>query len=234
MSNAVPQDDPDRDWFRGEAAATGCQVHQGSDASRRLNAMGLRAEFFERALVDGHDKASRVSKVHPRTFPGQVMWAETVASLRTQLLDLGTGWSVGYTGNCETCYNLSYRVAIAVVGGDSSTGEQAFRPPKAARKRGPAIGERVKRNPYVQDMLDLPEFREMNDDEQCTMWFLMANARDGRMYHELALPTSLGGDNRVGVYGERIIMPPIPLKGASITPDDGGDREPPQVDVGRK
>lgn len=211
-----------------------CKVYDGEEAVRRLRKMELRTAYFEAAVMHGHDLASRVSPIHPRVYAGWIMWAETVFGLRTQLLDLNADWVPGSTNNCETSYHLERGIAIAVVGGDSSTGERAFRSPKATRKRGPAIAKRISRNVLGQDVLDLPEFHELEEDEQCDLWFFLLNARKGSMYTELSLPMSVGSDNRIGIWRERILMPPVPLAGVVVTPDDNGDEEPPEVYVGRK
>lgn len=212
-----------------------CKVYRDEEATRRLAAMGLRMSYFEAAVMHGHDRASRVTPIHPRTYAGWVMWAETVMGLRTQLLDTGTDWAVGNTNHCETSYHLRQGVAIAVVGGDSNTGEQTFRHPKAARKRGPVTEKRIGRNVMGQTVLDLPEFQELEDDEQCELWLFLMNARKNSMYSELSLPMSLGGDGRIGLWRERILMQSIPLSGAVVTPYDLGDGDdPPPVYVDRK
>jgi hypothetical protein len=163
------------------------------------------------------------------------MWAETVAELRTQLLDLNQGWDMGSTDNYETVFHAGQSLAIAVVGGDSNTGERAFKHPKAARRRGPVTAKRITRNALGQQAFDLPEFKDPpQDDELCETWSFLLNARDNSMFRELSIAVSLGGDGRFGVWRERIIMPPLSFTGVVVTPvdDDGG--EPPQVHVARK
>jgi hypothetical protein len=163
------------------------------------------------------------------------MWAETVAELRTQLLDLNQGWDLGRTDNYETAFHPRHGVAIAVVGGDANTGERGFENPKAARRRGPVTAKRIRRNVGGQQVFDLPEFKDApKDDELCEMWTFLLNARKNSMYRELSIATSIGADGRFGGWRERIIMPPLALTGVVVTPvDDDGD-EPPRVHVERK
>ncbi|GIF08090.1 hypothetical protein [Actinoplanes siamensis] len=210
-------------------------IHEGEGAIVRLAGMGVRVNHFDAAVRRGHDLSSRVSDVHPRTHKGQVMWAETVAELRTQLLDINQGWDIGQTDNYETVYNPERGIAIAVVGGDANCGERAFGQPKAARRRGPVTEKRIRRNVLGQQMFDLPEFKDPpRDDEQCDTWFLLLNARNNRMYLELSLATSLGSDSRFGLWKERIILPYISLEGVVVDPTEPDETEPPRVTVGRK
>jgi len=212
-----------------------CIIHEGQAATDRLASMGLRVAYFDAAVRQGHDRSSQVSRVHPRTYKGQVMWAETVAELRTQLLALNQGWDIGFTDNYETSFHLKNGIAVAVVGADTNCGERTFGTPKAARKRGPVTAKRVRKNFLGQQAFDLPEFKDSpQHDELCDTWFLMLNARDGRMYIELSLAISLGPDNKFGVWRERILMPYISLRGAVVTPMEPDETEPPRVDVGRK
>lgn len=212
-----------------------CVIHEDEAAVARLATMGLRVAHFDAAVRKGHDRSSQVSRVHPRTYKGQVMWAETVAEIRTQLLDLNQGWDIGQTDNYETSFHAGRGIAIAVVGGDVNCGERTFSAPKASRKRGPVTAKRIRKNLLGQQMFDLPDFKDPpQDDELCDTWFLMLNARDNRMYLELSLATSLGPDSKFGLWRERIIMPYIPLRGAVVTPMEPDETEPPRVNVGRK
>jgi hypothetical protein len=218
-----------------EQAYVECVIHEDQAAMARLAAMGLRVAYFDAAVRKGHDRSSQVSRVHPRTYKGQVMWAETVAELRTQLLAQNQGWDIGHTDNYETSFHIERGIAIAVVGGDINCGERTFSAPKAARKRGPVTAKRIRKNLLGQQVFDLPEFKDPpHNDELCDTWFLMLNARDSRMYVELSLATSLGPDSKFGLWKERIIMPYISLRGAVVTPMEPDETEPPRVNVGRK
>lgn len=211
-------------------------VHEGNDAVQRLAQMGLRPHYFEAAIRHGHERASRCLPVHPKTYPGQVMWAETVGELRTQLFDLNQRWAGGQTSNYETSYHPERGIAIAVVGGDSNTGVRGLDPPKTARKRGPVTARRISRNVRGQAPFDLPELADPPQaDELCDTWFFMLKARNEVMYSELSLPVSMGTDSRVSRWAERIILPPTALTGIAITPiDDDGSDDAPTVHVDRK
>lgn len=121
-------------------------VFEGDRARARLVELGVRVENFSSAATQGHDQRQRCLPVHPKTYPGQVMWAETVAELRTQLLALQDNWDIGSSRNYETVFNGRRRMAIAVVGGNAYTGINDVIKPKAARSRGPVTSNRISHN----------------------------------------------------------------------------------------
>jgi hypothetical protein len=163
------------------------------------------------------------------------MWAETLGELRTQLLDINQGWNIGRTGNYETAFHAPKGIALAVVGGDANTGVQGFSAPKAARRRGPLTAKRIRRNVLGQATFDLPEFADPPEDETCETWFFLLNSRQETMYSEISFPVSIGEDEKIGRWAERILFPSVPLVGA-VTPVESPEDtdEPPSVHVGRK
>lgn len=204
-----------------------CKIYEGAEATQRLHEMGLREKYFHDAATRGNDRRSRCLPVHPRAYAGQVMWAETVGEIRTQLLDLGQDWEIGRLNNYDTVYSSSRQISIAVVGGDVNTGERAFEHPMTARRRGPVTASRIKTNIKGQLSLieGLPSTDEKITEEQCLTWFFMLNARNNHLYGELSLPVSMGGKKRVSAWAERIILPPLALVGA-VTPVEPSESKP--------
>jgi hypothetical protein len=211
-------------------------VLDGVEAAARLAEFGLRVEHFARAQVRGDELRARCLPVHPRTYPGQVMWAETTAALRTELLALDRGWQVGSASNYETVFNPGLGMAISVLGGDAFTGVRGHQAPKAAHRRGPVTSGRISRNfqdQYVLPLegIDLPAAT----DDDCLTWFFLINARAETLYSELSLASDVGVDRRIGRWAERILLPGLPMPGA-VTPIQPGDDddEPPAVHVDRR
>jgi hypothetical protein len=211
-------------------------VYDGDDAASRLSRFGLKFEHFTAAQTRGHEQRERCLPVHPRVYPGVIMWAETTAELRTQLLELDKGWKIGSTDNYETVFHAEQRTAIAVLGGDVNTGVKGFKPPKAARGRGPVTSKRIGVNVRGQYALPLEGVADPAEatDEDCTTWFFLINARMDVLYSELSLAVTMGEDSRIGWWAERILLPAVPMVGAvtPIGPDD--DDEPPVVHVDRR
>ncbi|WP_147255381.1 hypothetical protein [Streptomyces sp. PT12] len=202
------------------------------DADARLSEMGLSVEMVRRSVTRGDDARRRVSvKFYPRNFPGVTMWAETLASLRRELLKVRQGWRIGQTGNYETVYSGQRELAFAVVAGDKYTGINGERDPRLTRKRGPKTKERVERNAaYVQLALelDLPVLaEEIPADEACSTWFLVVFADEDHIRLEVSLPVEVRKDGLVGEWVERILIDPVPSSGAvaPIEPDEDDDDE---------
>jgi hypothetical protein len=211
-------------------------VLDGDEAAARLADFGLRPVFFTRAQMRGDEQRSRCLPVHPRTFPGQVMWAETTAALRSELLRLDLGWQLGSSRNYENVFNPGLRMAISVLGGDLSTGVAGARAPKAAHPRGPVTSLRISQNFADQYVLPLEGIDPpVLTDQGCRTWFFLINARDDMLYSELSLANDVGADRRIGGWSERILLPPVPMPGAvtPLQPRDEDD-EPAAVHVGRR
>ncbi len=155
--------------------------------------------------------------------------AETLASLRRELLKTRQGWSIGQTGNYETVYSSQRKVAFAVVAGDKYTGIDGPRDPRLTRKRGPKTKERIERNAAYEQLafkLDLPLLaEEIPADEACSTWFLVVFADEDHIRMEVSLPVDIRKDGLVGEWVERIIIDPVPSSGAvaPIEPDEDGD-----------
>ena len=213
-------------------------VHSGAAATARLADFGLLPEHFVNAQQHGHTRRLECTATHPKTFPGQVMWAETVAALRQQLLETGDGWEIGRTRNYETVFRTDRRIAIAVVGGDAATGVDGPEQPKAARRRGPVTWERIAYNNQLELPITLPTPRvavdAAGDDEGCNTWFFLLNARGDQLYSELSMADGLGIDRRSVTWLERILLPGIPVVGAVTPVESDSDDEAAALHVDRR
>lgn len=213
------------------------RLHIGAAADRRLAELGLRADQLRNAVSRGDEMRRRCSPLHPKTFGGQVMWAETVEALRRQVIPGPGDWAPGSSGNYETAFSIERGIAIAVVGGDANTGVIGFHDPCVRRRRGPRTRQRVQRNRAAQAPLPLAEFErdDIPDDERVVTWFLLVHAREERLYQELSLPVVMEEDSTFTTWAERILLEPLDGVGA-ITPtpatDDSG--EVPSVNVSRR
>jgi hypothetical protein len=202
-------------------------------AAARLADYDLRDDYFLGAQVQGYGRRQRFQvPAYPRTFAGQYMWAETVASLRSQLLDSDHGWQIGSRMNYETVYRTDKKIAIAVVGGDRYTGVAGPVWPRTARARGRITIQRILSNQLA--LFDVPgptPAAAARDDSSCQDWMFLINARDDTLYSELSLADVMT-DPRSPHWLTRIILPSIPMEGA-ITPieGDGVDGDDDDVDV---
>ncbi|TYK50591.1 hypothetical protein [Actinomadura decatromicini] len=214
-----------------------CRIFIGEQAEQELSRMGLRERYFHNAITVGNERRERCGPTHPRPYQGYVMWAETLAHFRMECLALAQDWKMGHADNYETIFNLSRKLAIAVVGGDTNTGIQGFDDPMTARPRGPITQLRVKRNYRGQAMLPgMPKSSAENSEDDCETWFFLVNGRENRLYSELALPILMGKSQRVSRYAKRILFDPIELGDVAVTPvePDEGPEDETTVHVGRK
>jgi hypothetical protein len=202
------------------------------DAEERLNAFAMTVEMIHRIISVGDSARRRVMlPVYPATYPGTVMWAETLAEWRRQLRKRSREYDIGRSRGYETVFSAERQVAFTVVAGDSLTGVDGARAPRLTRPKGVVTKERVDRNReaatgLVQLAL-IPEEGEKKPpaDELCDTWFLIVYAAKGEVRIELSLPVELDGDSIVSEYYERILLPPVPISGAitPMTPEDEED-----------
>lgn len=213
------------------------RLHVGPSADRRLAELGLRAEQLRDAVARGDEMRRRCSPLHPKTFPGQVMWAETVQALRQQVIPGRGDWAPDSSNNYETVFSSELHVAVAVVGGDANTGVQGFQDPALRRKRGPVTRRRVQRNLAAQATLPLAEWQVegLPEAERGSTWFLLVHARNERLYQELSLPIIMGEDSKITRWAERILLEPLDREGAvTPVPDFDDVDEVPSVNVSRR
>lgn len=211
------------------------RVVTAENAPARLRHLGLTAEMLQRSIEVGDSKRLLVSQtVYPATYPGVVMWAETLAALRRQLLKLRDDWEIGSTENYATVYSTKRGIAIAVVAGDAAVGKEDRGDPRLTRKKGKKTAERVYRNAsqiYIQDSLFPSPGADLPADEACTTWFLIIHPIKKEVRVELSCPLFMDSEGIVSGWQERIILPPVAVAGAvaPIAPDDddpdddGGD-----------
>ncbi|TQS19866.1 hypothetical protein [Microbispora sp. KK1-11] len=204
------------------------------DTPLYLEDLGLTVETIHRSIEIGDTARRRVQhRVYPSSYPGMVMWAETLAALRRELLKLRQGWRIGKSSNYETVYSEERGIAFAVVAGDSYTGIQGARDPKLARKRGRKTTERINRNArYIQ--VPLPGFETEEDelaapDEVCQTWFIVLRPTSKEIRIEVSYPDSIGDHGYVSGWDKRLLVTPIPISGAvapiAIDEDQDDDGE---------
>jgi hypothetical protein len=228
------------------------------EAPRRLAQLGLEVDHFHDALTIGDRKSRQVggrdlnrkrrkdaaepdpvgTGVYPLNYPGIVMWAESLASLRSILLRKEEGWEIGRSGNYETVFSLAWGIGIAIHTGDRWAGIDADHEPRLKRRRGRKAIERAEQNEkYVQ--LALPftfgtasETAQKAKDESIRTYFLLPNALDDRIALELSLPTAFGPDGQVEEWSERILIAALPIANAvTLAPPDEDDDD--GYDAGR-
>lgn len=208
------------------------RVVRPEDAEERLQAFGMTVEMIHRIISVGDSARRRVMlPVYPATYPGTVMWAETLAAWRRELRKRSREYDIGRSRGYETVFSAERQVAFTVVAGDFLTGIDGARAPRLTRPKGVVTKERVDRNReaaigLVQlALIPAEDDKKPPADELCDTWFLIVYAAKNEVRIELSLPVELDGDSVVSDYHERILLPPVPISGAitPMTPEDEGD-----------
>jgi hypothetical protein len=181
--------------------------------------------MLQRSIEVGDSKRRLVSQpIYPATYRGVVMWAETLAELRRQLLKIRDGWEIGATENYATVYCTERDIAIAVVAGDGAVG-RSLHEPRLTRKKGTKTTQRVRLNArllYVQEELFSREELHLPPDEACRTWFLLVHPTTKEIRIELSCPLSIDDEGFVSGWLERILLSPVLISGAiaPVSPDD--------------
>ncbi|WP_213003599.1 hypothetical protein [Winogradskya consettensis] len=168
--------------------------------------------------------------VYPANYPGIVMWAESLAALRSILIRLpGADWAIGRSGNYETVYSVQRGIGIALHSGDRWAGVEAGHEPRLKRRRGRMAIERGAQN-VIYEQLELAFFPaesgvpDRAEDESVKTYFLLSNPRSDDIALELSLPTAFGPDGQVEEWRERILIAPVPISNAvQLSPPDEDD-----------
>ena len=203
-------------------------VYCGAAADARVAELGIQASHLRNAVARGDEKRKQCGPLHPRTYPGQVMWAESTEALRQQLIPAQGGWTPGSLDNYETVYSAQLGIGIVVAGGDAFTGIAGFNNPWFNRPKGPITFMRLVRNRVssLQPMITGLD-AHMSVEDRVHTWFLLCNAREHRLFLELSFLTHPKSGASPSVWPERILLEPIDSPNGVtpiiVDPSDGGD-----------
>ena len=178
-----------------------------------LRELGLTLEILNRALEEGLAGAALCTANHPPNFRGTTMWAETVRSLREQLIP--EGWRRDDADNLPTVVRRDGALGIAVARGNSDTGKADGRP-TTQYARGPTTSQAVERNTYLP-FDPLPRDPE---PPRAKMWLLLHNRADTELRSELSFPVAIDESGYVAAWGTRLILAPIDLDPATLRLDE--------------
>ena len=213
------------------------RVHaQEHERTSRLFELGLKEDWLTEAAERGLDARKRCTAFHPPSAPGFYQWAETHVALRE--IVVREGGRADDTGGFSTCISPNGSIAITVATGNERTGQAGLPAPETKYPRGPMTHAAIEANQQIG--LDLrtgasilpPEPADATYDT----WILLLNTRFDQLRMELSRPTSIGEDNRVDAWSERILLSPIDIEPTMpiIDPDDDGPLPDVEVHVERK
>jgi len=190
------------------------------EVDNKLAELGLTRESLRKVVGFGFLAWTNCSENHPPLFAPIAAWAETVRALREYTITLG--WKRCDANNYSRVIDPTGRIAIAVATGDEVTGCQCpERAPSTKTPKGPNTAEAVALNQFQFDLFPtlMPNRSStatfMGRGDLAT-WILLIYRAHNEIRSELSLPSSIGNDDRVNGWRERILLPPILRDSASI------------------
>jgi hypothetical protein len=172
-------------------------VLTGPEAEGRLRQIGLSGftPLIE-ALRDGAGAARSTTEFHPRSYPGQRMWAETHASLAHRLR--GEDWTPDNFFGADLLVCARKGTAIVVTAGDSATGREGYLPQVRYERREVITG-------LVNGHAD--SLFMAGDRPEWSIWFLLHHLASTGAQAELSKPATITKTGWVYNWEERILFP---------------------------
>jgi hypothetical protein len=197
----------------------------------RLDALGLKLDYFYEALRAGEQARRLVTKNDPVNAAGTQDYFGRVRVLREQLIEK-EHWARGELDGLPLVVNPDRTMAIGVVLGDSKTGWAGLHHPHSKRAIGEAkIGlvaqngqqQVLFRRPLVADEVDL----EAEDLFKLKTWFFLTYRRQAKdravvVSSELSFPSAVSPTGRVERWDDRIPFPDLAFENVTPRNDDGG------------
>jgi len=208
-------------------------VHTGDEAVSRLEQLGLRVEWIERALLRGDAESRTISQLAPKGFEGMVRWGRVAEYLREELCS--REWIPDDTQNIARSISPDGTDSIVVTTGAKGTGVEGA-DPRTKYTKGPGTAACIEQN-FMLDF-DSEDLRKIGvvgkpSPDMCT-WFLLFIVEGNVIFSEVSLPDSISEDGQITSWRERIVMEQIDL-GPDIFPtDDTGPIDPVVVPIIRR
>lgn len=199
--------------------------------ARELEAIGagLTEDVVRQSVERGYLKRVTCDQFHPRTLPGTLHRAESISSLRHDLV-VPFGWSPDCASNQELIVSPDGNAAIAVVAGDINVASE-INDPSTKYDSGSLTRRAIAAN---ANQLEL--FQEFNGpipdghaDPRIT-WMLLSHISPDEIRFELSLPIAFGENNYVNRWQKRILFSPIVIDGIRV-PQLPPYAQQPDVDV---
>lgn len=182
-----------------------------------LRPMQLRASTIEQAVAVGAAESRTFSPGAPKSAPEITRWIRTVEAFHGELMLQQDDWKRFDPDNLPYFSQPSLNIGVVISSGNEFTGT-TYGTPSTRNAKGTAFADRVDVNgavalvgQYTSDGVEV-----VID----STWVLLYDERQGRVYVELSLPTSMKG-KQVDVWAERIIIPPFDIAAGRFTYEDG-------------
>ncbi|MGH4011040.1 MAG: hypothetical protein ACRDTH_23255 [Pseudonocardiaceae bacterium] len=185
-------------------------IHIGDEALSRLEQLGLKDEWFRRALLRGDAESRTVSPLAPKGFEGTTRWGRSAEFLREELC--ANRWLPDDFQNIARSVHPAGEFCIVVTTGGVGTGREEAHP-FTKYPKGSGIAACVESN-YVIDF-DPEDLAKLGIPptvkDSVITWFLLFTVEDNQIWSELSLPEAISADGQIISWVERILFPPIDL-----------------------
>lgn len=200
------------------------------DVDAALARLGLTVAPLLKAVLAGHLARINCTENDAPNVPGIMQWNGTLRTLREELVL--TAWTRCNAGGFARTISPTGSVAIAVASGNENTGIRKAIPTTRSAK-GPNTAAAVQTNAAQLDLFAEVIPTEPLEEAERVTWFLLFHNDGSELRAELSLPVTMGEDDRIGLWRERIILPAQPLDtGFTLPePDFGPDLD---IDVQRR
>lgn len=215
---------------------TSALEHPG-DEGDPLAQFGVSVEILHGALRAGERERRTCTKFDAKSAPGFLMWTRTTRRLREQLTPAPRSWRAIDLNQLPMVINADRSIGIVVSSGDVFTGLHVpGQPPKTRYPKGAMTAAVVERNEQLA-LFDVPDEPESDapkpgEYDALVTWVLLwyRDARKREIRGELSRPEKVGDNGKIDQWGDRILLPPIPL-GGEVKIEEGDEPDDVDVDV---
>lgn len=201
----------------------------------RLHALGIDQLTLVESVKEGAAFVLACTKHDALYLPGILGSGKIVRALRDRLIP--RGWAYSNPRNYALTTEPGESFAIAVAGGDVSTGSEET--PTTRSEKGPATRDAIYGNLQHQLSEIDPQFPRVDKPLTIQTWILLYFIDDhlNELRMELSLPSGMDHDGFVTSWRERIVLPAEPFGAPSKSvdkPKDDGDQGEVIVEVERR
>ncbi len=201
----------------------------------RLDALGIDQPTLVESVKEGAGFVLDCTQHDALYLPGILGSGKIVRALRDRLIPRGWGYSNPRNYALTTDPGGSF--AIAVAGGDASTGREET--PTTRTEKGPATRDAIYGNLQHQLAEVDPQFPRVDKPLTIQTWILLyfIDNHLSEIRAELSLPSGMDRDGYVTSWRERIVLPTEPFGASPMSvdkPQDGGDQDEVIVAVKRR
>jgi hypothetical protein len=214
-------------------------VRTGTDAERRLQALGLKLEYIDDAVRAGADARASKNDFEPQSAPGLKDWIARVGKLRERVVSDTAGWYYADPRNVPLVYEPEEQIALGVLLGDRNTGsEKPESGPRSKYPKGTVIAEATAEGSAELTLeLDLTQRSRRGHLDVAALaamevWFLVTFPdKVGDKFvvcREISLAKPIEPDSYITSWRERLIFPPLEFDPVAMLT---GPEKPEDIDV---